>query len=618
MIFRSTNKVTLFLSRVCALLLVSSMAMAQTSQRAILQEHIRQLRALADSLEKKLDKMSDKPITVRNTGERDRIHQKKIFVDKEGRVFWQVGLPVYVFASSKPDGSDMHRLSYSKVKQMEAFSDPMYWEGPGKHFIGHKDANPNEEVQFEINADGADPFSVIELKNAPRYEQEGEVFFGKGLVADIITKDELAGVRQTYQSIDSATYVPHTATINFDEDKDYTVNYYGVDKVGNVEKPKFTKFRVDLNPPVTEHKVNGDRKGDILSPKATILLTAQDQASGISVTRYRFNEQPFQAYKGIISLNNLKEGEYVLTYHSIDRVKNQEEEKTYSFYLDKTAPKIVAEVIGDQYQNRGRVFISSRTKMRLTASDNKSGVDKVYYAIDGGLERLYREPFPLVKSEGTHTIKYTALDRVKNKGGFETSDSYENMFLDLTLPSIKHTFTGPVYRKNDTVFISRKTLINIVAKDPESGIKRTGFKIDGARANPYREPFSINDDGYHKIAYYALDNVNNRVAEEFFVIVDNKGPEMAVSFSAPPIGKITAEDITQTTSVYATGTYLFVTARDANIEVESAYISINGSQEVKYNKPILMNSKGLKTIKIRGVDKLGNETVNKTVEVFVK
>jgi hypothetical protein len=93
---------------------------------------------------------------------------------------------------------------------------------------------------------------------------------------------------------------------------------------------------------------------------------------------------------------------------------------------------------------------------------------------------------------------------------------------------------------------------------------------------------------------------------------------MAVSFSAPPIGKITAEDITQTTSVYATGTYLFVTARDANIEVESAYISINGSQEVKYNKPILMSSKGLKTIKVRGVDKLGNETVNKTVEVFVK
>lgn len=603
---------------ICALLLVSHFTLAQTDQRTILKEHISKLRALADSLEKQLDKIPNTPIATRNVNERDRVHQKKIFIDKEGRVFWQSGLPIYLFASSKPDGSDMHRLNYCKVKQMEAYSDPMYWEGAGKHFVGHKDANPNEEVQYEINADGADPVSTIELRNAPRYENEGEVFFGKGLTADIITKDEMAGVRQIYQSIDSAAYVPHANTIKFDEDKAYSVTYYGVDKVGNVEKAKSTKFRVDLNPPVTTHRVTGNRKGDILSPTATILLTSKDQASGISVTRYRFNEQPFQSYTGAISLQNLKEGEYVLTYYSIDKVKNQEEEKTYTFYLDKIAPKIVAEVIGDQYQNRGRVFISSRTKMRLTASDNKSGVDKVYYNIDGGLERLYREPFPLVKSEGTHTIKYTALDRVKNRGTFETSDSYENMFLDLTLPTIKHTFTGPVYRKNDTVFVNRKTLINIVAKDPESGIKRTGFKIDGARANPYREPFSIDDDGYHKIEYYALDNVNNRVAEDFFVIVDNKGPNVSVSFSAPPIGKITAEDITQTTSVYATGTYLFVTARDANIEIESAYISINGSQEVKYGKPILMNTKGLKTIKVRGVDKLGNETVNKTVEVFVK
>ena len=616
MIFRTLRNVSWMSLGI--LLLISKIALAQTDQRTIVKAHIQKLRALADSLEKQLDNIPNTPIVTKDVDERERIHQKKIYIDKEGRVFWQVGLPVYIFASSKPDGSDMHRLNYCKTKQMESFSDPMYWEGPGKHYIGHKDSNPNEVVEFEINADGADPISFIELKNAPRYEIEGRVFFGQGLVAKIITKDELSGVRKTYHSIDSAAYVVHKDSINFNEDKNYNITFYGVDKVGNVEKPKSTKFRVDLNSPITDHKVNGDRKGDILSPSATIQLIARDQASGVAVTRYRFNEQPFQSYTGPISLKNLREGEYVFTYLSIDRVKNTEEEKTYTFYLDKTAPKIVAEVVGDQYQNRGRVFISSRTKMRLTASDNKSGVDKLYYSIDGGLERLYREPFPLVKSEGTHRIKYTALDRVKNRGTFETNDSYENMFLDLTLPTIKHTFTGPVYRKNDSIFINRKTLINIVAKDPESGIKRTGFKVDGARANPYREPFSIDDDGYHKIEYYALDNVNNRVSEDFFVIVDNKGPAVSVSFSAPPIGKITADDITQTTAVYSTGTYLFVTARDENIEIEHAYISINGSAEIKYSKPILMSTKGLKTIKVRGTDKLGNETVNKTLEVFVK
>lgn len=595
-----------------------SYAQQSITQRKILETHIQSLRNLADSLEQALQSMPDAPVLTKNSYEKVKTHTKKIYVDKERQIFWQAQLPVYIFASSKPDGSDMTRIKVCKIKTMESHADPMYWEGPGKHYIKHEDADPSQSVAFEINADAAAPKSSVELRNAPKYNNDGLVFYGKGLTGDIVTTDEMSGVQQVYQSIDSAEYEPHLQSIAFDKDKEYTLNYYGVDRVGNVEKAKFVKFIVDLEAPVTQHTVQGVQKGDILAPVTTIQLTAKDQSAGVQAIQYRFDEQPLKVYTQPIRLSNLSEGEHTLTYYSRDHVKNEEEEHTYTFYLDRTAPKVTAEVIGDQHQNRGRVFISSRTKMRLTSVDNKAGVEKVFYSIDGEEERAYREPFPLIKSEGTHIIKFSAEDKVKNKSVFESSDSYSNMFLDLTLPDLKHSFQGPKIVIHDTTFISRKTFIRVEAKDPESGIQRTGYKIDGARSNPYQAPFNLDEEGIHTLEYYAQDNVNNRINESFFVVVDNTGPEIEVAFSSKPIGNIITDDIGQETKVYATDTYLFVTARDSATNVDKIYLSINNSQEIEFGKPVLLTSKGLKTIKVRAKDKLGNETVNDAVDVFIK
>ena len=598
-----------------------SVSYAQQNTKELLRQHVKQLRAMADSLEQKIDRIPDEAtaqIAKTITQNSDKIHQKKIYVDAEGRVFWQVGLPVYMTLASMPDGTDGTRIKAAKQKQMESFSDPMYWEGHGVHYIKHQDAREGREVAFEVWADGILPVSLVELKNAPKSVQDGHLFFGKNLIADIKTADELSGVAQTYYSIDSTEYKNYTEVLPFNENKEYVLAYYGVDKVGNVEKPKSVKFTVDLEAPTTEHKILGDRFGDIFAPTTTIDLIAADRSSGVQITKYRFNEEAWLNYTGTISLQNLKEGDYVFTYYTIDKVQNQEVEKTFSFYLDKTAPTIIPEVVGDQFQNRGRVFISSRTNMRLTATDEKSGVLKVYYVVDGGVERLYTEPFPLIKSEGTHTIKYFAIDRVKNKGEASSSESYQNIYLDLMLPDVSHTFIGAQVSMNDTIYITGKTKINVIAKDNDSGIKKTGYKIDGTRSNPYTEPFELVDEGVHTVEYYALDNVNNRIAKEFTVVVDNQGPEIQISFSMKPIGVIKADDLASETSVYAMGTYLFLAATDDKVGIQKIYYTIDENPEALYTTPLLMREKGIKSIKVRVTDQLGNEKSAEPFSFFIK
>jgi Chitobiase/beta-hexosaminidase C-terminal domain len=594
---------------------------AQSSANELIRDHVRKLRALADSLEKSAEKMVDLPVAASQASSRNSstdVHEKKIYVDAEHRVFWQAGLPVYIFLSSKPEGEDKTRIKAQKVKQMETFSDPMYWEGHGVHTLKHQDERPNREVAFQIYSDGMAPISTLELKNAPKYVLDGRIFFGQGLIAEVRTADEMSGVNQTFFSIDSAEFQTYQNTLPFEENKEFTLQYYGVDKVGNKESFKSIQFTVDLEAPESSHKVSGDIMGDIYAPTAIIELASKDKLAGVAAIKFKFNDEAYQTYTGPIKLTAIKEGEHTLTYYGIDQVSNKEVEKSFTFYLDKTSPSIVAEVVGDQHQNRGRVFISSRTNMRLTAADEKAGVMKVYYTIDGGVERLYTEPFPLVKSEGTHIIKFFAIDKVKNQGMAVSNDSYENIYLDLVMPDVSHSFTGPQVLVNDTLHITSGTQINVLAKDNDSGIKKVGYKIDGTRTNPYTAPFTLEETGPHTVEYYAMDNVNNRIAKEFMVSVDNQGPDIQISFSMKPIGSIKTDDLAVETQVYPLGTYLFLAATDAKVGIQKILYSVDNGPELQYVTPLLLREKGIKTIKVKAIDQLGNEKEAEMLSFFLK
>jgi hypothetical protein len=534
-------------------------------------------------------------------------HKKRIYIDKNQRLYVQDSLPVYVFLSTTPDAKDAVQLKSEKTPQ---YVNPMHFDGNGKHNLIHKDYEHEVEVAFEIYADGHAPQTHISLSNAVSHSKDGKSYFGKGLELVLTANDEMSGVQNTYFSVNGSPFQEYSKGLVIDKEQEYTIKYYSVDNVGNVEKVHSKSFVVDLSSPITELSIVGDHKEDILSPRAALQLKSKDSLSGVSSISYQIDGEQVVAYAGNIPLTTLKEGEHTITYFSSDYVKNKEVEKKYAFYIDKTPPLVMEDIIGDKFIVNGKEFSSGRTKVKLTAIDNKSGVHAIYYSINDAPFQLYAEPVEVSSHSGSISIRSYATDNVMNKslGTAENSTNLKMSYVDLSGPVLSHHFQGPVFKTRDTIFISGKTKILLKGVDAESGFNRITYSTDHKEEAEYAKAFSVSEEGRHLVEYTGYDNVNNSNSGSFFFDIDNFGPEIFFKFSILPIGNTNGKNI------YPGHVVLFLSATDNFVGYEAMYYSINGSKEKPYTGLIDGFQKNKTyTVRVRALDKLGNESKKETV-----
>ena len=57
-------------------------------------------------------------------------------------------------------------------------------------------------------------------------------------------------------------------------------------------------------------------------------------------------------------MTTLSEGEHTISYFSEDILGNKEDEKSFDFYLDKSAPKVIDEIIGNTFIANGKEYYS--------------------------------------------------------------------------------------------------------------------------------------------------------------------------------------------------------------------------------------------------------------------
>lgn len=113
--------------------------------------------------------------------------------------------------------------------------------------------------------------------------------------------------------------------------------------------------------------------------------------------------------------------------------------------------------------------------------------------------------------------------------------------------------------------------------------------------------------------------MNNRNTKDFFFVVDNTGPTIEHIFSMEPVGRIILDEKDgKPIPVYTKGSKLFLAATDAVVDTDKIFYSFDGGPEVEYKTPVVINKLGLRNYKVRAVDKLGNESVTDTFEIFVK
>lgn len=551
-------------------------------------------------------------------------HKKKIYRAENGRLYANKDLPIYFrIATSGDDNAESFLLMPDEGSKK--YANPMYLDTEGYNTfrspskvdtVTKQIVYPLEDIIYELYSDSKSPVTKFSFDHKKYYKKDSVYYFGEKIEVKFDASDATSGVEDTYLSIDKQVYKKLSSMIELNEEKLYQLNYYSVDHVGNAETPKSIYIKIDLTKPTTKLIADPDLYNDIISPRTKITLDARDENSKIKKTVFSINGGTIYNYTRPIVISELKEGEHTIAYYSTDNVGNEETEKQYTFYLDKTAPMIVDELVGNTFIANGKEYSSGRSKVKLTAMDNKAGVQQIRYSINDGEFLEYTAPFYLSKS-GKLKIQTFVNDHVNNQAINLIMNNKSNIsYVDLSGPTLGHYFQGANFIAKDTAYITSETKIRLAAKDDAAGSKRIEYSIDNSEVKEYTESFSISHEGLHTISYTGYDNVDNSSTNTFICVEDNSGPEIFFRFSI--ISDKTKTLDGKNYDTYPNHVVLFLSSTDSSVGFDNMLYSINGLPEKPYTSLITGFQKDkLYTIKVTSIDKLGNKS-QKSIDFYVE
>lgn len=553
------------------------------------------------------------------TRSQGKMYPMKEYIGQDSSLYWNKKLPLYLKVASSPEGEGI----LLKSKEQAKYVNPIFLDTEGPNYFRTryavdpqtlKTVLPHTEILLEVIADGTPPVSALEFSGAPQYKKGAEVYFGKGLRITLTSVDQLSGVATLDVSTDGLNFFTYQQPIILQSEGSQELIYYSVDHVGNKETPHTSRFVIDLTPPTITHNVNGIAGEKDIAATSTIYFTATDNLSGVAKIVYRFDDETYKTYQGNkIDFTYLADGPHTLEYYSIDEVNNESAKNTFEFYYDKTAPLTTSDVLGDRFVVQDRVYFSGRTKMKLTAIDNRIGVKEILYSIDDREFIPYAEPFYLPSVQGNHTIRFYSVDRLANapSGAEAYKHNLSLVYVDLTGPDVKYSYNGPTFQAIDKFYISPRTTINLSALDKESGLQYISYSLNGSSAETrYDQPFTVSASGAHRLELFGYDNVNNRNLAQTNFFVDAAAPDILPNFSAQPAGDKAG------LPVYPAYTTLFLAATDALTGSDKIYYRINEKPEQLYTAPLRNFNRNQKySIAIRALDMVGNEAT-KTIDFY--
>ncbi|WP_146192270.1 OmpL47-type beta-barrel domain-containing protein [Marinilabilia rubra] len=554
-------------------------------------------------------------------------HEKCIYRSPEGKLFINKDLPLFVKVSTSPDAdSENFLLKSSKTAQ---YSNPMFLDTEGWNTLRspsavdsatRKTVYPLQDVIFDMYADGIAPKSKLNFGSSCKYENDEVTFLGGKVALRISGDDEMSGIQDFYYSVNSGSYQSNSNhPLEIEEEGKYEFKYYAVDNVGNAEELHEVNFVIDKSAPVTKHEIDGLKQNNILAPDAKISLVSNDSLSGVKKLFYAIDDKEFKLYRKPIPVALIQNGKGKIAYYAVDQVGNKEEPRfigtlasankeasegdVFDYYIDRSAPEVTFEFDGDFYEG-DREYISARTKVKLEATDDKSGVQKILYSYNSFItNETYDEPF---NPDGNSPVElsYTAVDYVENTA----EEKAHNFYIDRLAPKTNISFDGPVFRNRDTVFVSSKTSLRILGEDKESGLKEISYTLNGEKFS-YDKPFSSEKNGANRLEWISVDNVNNKEAlQKLVFVVDNEAPSVHYHFSVEPIGEKVVRE--EQYVIYPSNTKLYIGATDDVTGEESLKYTINGGTP-SGKIPVGGFESGNYEIEIMVSDVLGNETAKR-------
>lgn len=391
---------------------------------------------------------------------------------------------------------------------------------PSSTAIADLDKDGNQELIFSISNGNDGYISVYTYWNLsaetspPTTTDDVKGAWNNSTVTVTLTATDInSGVRATYYTTDGTLPTISSTignVINLTKERVYTIRYFSIDNVGNVEdvRTAVNQVRIDKVKPSS-----WDDSDNIWHNASKALnITVSDSFSGVAFLFYKVDGVE-NISPGNTSLVFTEDGIHTIDYYGVDNAGNYESPKNTSVLIDLTPPSTSDDSVREWQNNSATV--------RLRANDSLSGVNSTYNKVTSvplsvldsffswlgsifGIAEGYVEgDTATISNEGIYVVTYYSIDRV---GNTEAENASGQIKIDKTLPTT--TVTVPV---NKTYLPSESITLDFSAQDGLSGIKRISGSIDGIRPVSIGELLNMGTlgGGGHEFILTAEDNASN-------------------------------------------------------------------------------------------------------------
>ncbi len=555
-------------------------------------------------------------------------HEAKVYVDADKNIYWPEQKPIFFWlgTSSGPDAKLFPILGSDSLPQGELDSyreNGIKLEVSSNQYVRWLHYYSGKETKLRFFADGIVPDSRLKLTAPRTVTRDGITYYAEAVDAELTAKDptlggsediSASGVENLYLSVNGKTFTSSSGT-RFNEEGNYLLRHYAVDRVGNASSPEESRFVIDRTPPTSTLDVEFTaRNGSVIGPRSILKLSSTDALSGVKEVRFQWGDGDFKKDNGEpLNLKELSGKEQVLRFQAEDYLGYLEPLQERRFQFDAVGPEVSHEVEGDQYIDGNRFFISPRSRIRLNAVDDQVDVRLIEYRLNRGSFIAYRAPFLPQTQRGPLRMDYQAFDEMNNGSVLVTA----NFIVDDQAPVTELKTEGATYRRGpNTIWVRSDTQLILETLDKGAGVKARYYSIDLKGQQTYNGPLTIQEEGQHTFEYYALDQVNNReVATPALIVVDDQAPEIQAVFSIPAVAEDTMNG--ETVSVYPLSTTLFFNGIDNSANLKVLKYRFNGGKVTVYDQSIVLKEAGDYVYEIEAEDNLGN-TSTKTIRFKVQ
>jgi len=271
-----------------------------------------------------------------------------------------------------------------------------------------------------------------------------------------------------------------------------------------------------------------------------------------------------------------------------------------------TEEKEVKAVEGIVYNDGNMDYASGDVKFVIDAKDEGSGVKTIYVLVDDSDFGVYENPLSFLE-EGKHLIGYKVEDNVGNMSRVK----FYEFILDKTAPEAILISDKKPVKIGDVLYVGSNYNFGIFANDNLSGVKSIEYKIDDGESKVYEGVFApVQQNGLHKVEYFATDNVGNvSMAKTYIYYLDINAPTIEFVVNPEPFEKDGVKYISDKTPIV-------IKAKDAETGISRIVYKIDDGEEKDYQYPIKL-ANGTHTIKAKAFDLLGNVSEEISLELTV-